>query len=82
MVEYIEKTDAINSLLRYSGKHYGWAKAVIETVPVADVAPVRHGKWLFDDFDGDGYDYQCSVCEMYQRKSSNYCPHCGAKMDL
>ena len=51
------------------------------TSKAADVAPVRHGRWRFDDFDGDGLDYQCSWCRGYQRKASNYCPNCGAKMD-
>lgn len=40
-----------------------------------------HGKWIFDDFDGDGLDYECSLCGIYQRKRSTFCPSCGAKMD-
>lgn len=50
-------------------------------IPSADVAPVRHGHWIFDDFDGDGYDYQCSYCGTYSKKDGKYCDNCGAIME-
>ena len=51
-----------------------------------DVAPVRHGKWLCSD---DIYETAvCSVCNFdtgepyeYVKKSWNFCPNCGAKME-
>ena len=46
-------------------------------LPKADVAPVVHGRWE------DGQ--LCSVCDFdrsYFRPRFNYCPNCGAKMDL
>ena len=52
----------------------------IEDAPAADVAPVRHGRWMFG---GDGI-VECSVCnETYDVNMlpRNYCPNCGAKMD-
>ena len=55
--------------------------AVYESAPAADVVEVRHGRWTFDDFDGDGWDYQCSECGGYSKGSYDYCYHCGAKMD-
>ena len=49
-----------------------------------DVSPVRHGRW--------NREYKCGVkvavgvvsscCDMWHEIGSNYCPHCGAKMDL
>lgn len=52
-------------------------------LPAADVAPVRHGHWINENF----YTH-CSACgktAMYdkyeQEVESDYCPHCGAKMD-
>lgn len=49
-------------------------------VPSADVAPVRHGKWI--DIT-DSHIGTCSLCG--DRWSSvdmmNYCPNCGARMD-
>ncbi|MBQ0142841.1 MAG: hypothetical protein KBT06_08605 [Prevotellaceae bacterium] len=46
-----------------------------------DAEPVRHGHWI-DGFDTDGIliDYDCSVCNMANDETSNYCPNCGAKM--
>ena len=54
----------------------------IEEAPTADVKEVNHGKWL-DDY---GYD-KCSVCgfkcnDPYYLGEANYCPECGARMDL
>lgn len=46
--------------------------------------PVLHGKWIYIE----DMDIQCSVCGSYALtegdypQESNYCPHCGAKMDL
>lgn len=86
--EYISKR-AFNDVLygvvqKYSNTSYNGLDEIARQVAhmdAADVAPVRHGRWKFDDFDGDGLDYQCSLCRGYQRKASNYCPNCGAKMD-
>ena len=58
---------------------------------LADVAPVRHGRWerrnmgLWDE----DYAYVCSVCgEVWnlidstpEDNNMNYCPNCGALMD-
>lgn len=55
---------------------------LIGVAPSVEASPVRHGQWMFDDFDGDGFDYQCSVCQSYTRNGYRYCPNCGAKMDL
>lgn len=60
----------------------------IENQPSADVAPVRHAKWvLIDECVNEGV--YCSNChkKVYrveyanQKVKSNYCPNCGAKMD-
>ena len=63
-------------------------EAAIFKVPPADVAPVRHGRWLGWGKSGtptyENYG-TCSVCgedaEIYT-EHRNYCPNCGAKMDL
>lgn len=54
-------------------------------IPAADVAPVRHGKWIIKD----KHIYQCNRCGNYLdirglnggRGDANYCPNCGAKAD-
>lgn len=56
----------------------------INRVPAADVAPVRHGRWIAQplDFDlcGVAY-YQCSECGKEQQTPSHYCQFCGARME-
>ena len=95
MADYIEREAAIVSVK----KHWGNDDAVtvsIVCIPAADVAPVRHGKWIWDE---DGMDWnigawRCSECKSMSpmwwntdktspmNKSGHYyCPNCGAKMD-
>lgn len=58
-------------------------KALILEQPTVDVEPVRHGKWIKDE-----YGLHCSECgesanidsERHYVKT-NYCSNCGAKMD-
>ena len=58
-----------------------FAREVIKTFPAADVAPVRHGRWV-DNGIPDSILSGCSVCGFTCGSSSFfYCPNCGAKMD-
>lgn len=62
-----------------------------ENLPAADVAQVVHGRWVWRE---DEYAYECSACkcgfdyyktyELFDHgfQFANYCPNCGAKMDL
>lgn len=50
------------------------------SIPVADVAPVRHGRWIMHD-DEFGLTCECSACHIETMGDGNYCPNCGAKMD-
>ena len=91
MSECIDRQAAIEA-----AKH-AWAKGLeptqyIEMIPAADVAPVVHGRWeikLLNDY--QKYSVTCSICgwvgtenyDSYDVPSDfNYCPNCGAKMDL
>ena len=59
--------------------------AAIDNAPAADVAPVRHGRWIEHEKYTFGIMYDCSLCEnriLDNGHSWNYCPVCGAKMDL
>ena len=56
-------------------------------IPTADVVEVKHGKWERRE-DGIFYWYECSECsehppydKYHNMWLSEYCPHCGAKMD-
>lgn len=65
---------------------------MVRDAPAADVEPVRHGEWGRIDDDWDSLStFQCSVCgeewcfeidEDLPSLNYNYCPNCGAKMDL
>lgn len=51
----------------------------------ADVAPVRHGRWVEVEHGENGVLFECSDCKewmlFYYGFVANYCPNCGAKMD-
>ena len=53
----------------------------VDAIPSADVAPVRHGRWV-DNGIPNSILSGCSVCGFTCGSSSFfYCPNCGAKMD-
>ena len=64
---------------------YYFIPKIIDEIPSADVAPVRHGRWvLIEILCGGGKErkyYRCSECNKANVIRSNYCGNCGAKMD-
>lgn len=81
MAEYIKREDALEITTRTCGD-YAAAWAEIRKLPAADVEPVVRGRWN-DSY--DGITPYCSVCGHSHRlmvRKPNYCPNCGAKMDL
>ncbi len=90
MDEYISKQDAVDAAMQYCPDDDGTCSKAdkdirelldeIEDIPAADVAPVRHGKWIFrSDVYGVAY---CSECDYeIHGNDTYYCPYCGAKMD-
>ena len=48
----------------------------LKEIPAADVAPVRHGKWLEHRTWA-----KCSECEYLIGFETTYCPNCGARKD-
>ena len=90
--EYINKTELLfemaTSLIPQSmdiTMGYAIAKDLIRKAPVADVAPVVHGKWSIVWVDQGHIDmekmYKCSVCGGRKYNDYRYCPECGAYMD-
>lgn len=70
--------------------------AVVRDFPAADVAPVVHGRWVYDENATDWGigGYVCSECKnknnnlpcnkvknVHVFSGSKFCPNCGAKMD-
>ena len=53
----------------------------VDAQPAADVAPVVHGRWVPFHSEAAGDIQYCSACEIGFDAKTDYCPHCGAKMD-
>ena len=85
MDEYIEREAAIAWFMPYA--HTGEsidADVVISDIKgmkAADVAPVRHGRWLYVDTDTEQF-FLCNRCKKKECWESDYCPNCGCRMDL
>ena len=86
--EYIDREAALQALKSEGITRNMRAYKKVQDIQAADVASVRHGRWIWDD---DGY-LRCSRCikkapvlTQYQDEpvttTTNYCPNCGAKMD-
>ena len=87
MTEYIEREAAIAAIMSEPpDAHYPhWYADKIKPIPAADVAPVRHGRWISNE--GDVL-FHCSECETqistswdYDDLQCCYCTNCGARMD-
>lgn len=63
-----------------------YASELIDKVPDADVAPVVHGKWEHTHTSESYFNecWRCSACGFDDTEGFvfEFCPHCGAKMDL
>lgn len=102
MADYIERWPVVNRLIELENEFQQYkpfhgfehamyrkiceAESVIGKTPAADVAPVRHGRWIqCKHMDKSA---KCSECGGYYTRFSvnerypNYCPHCGCKMNL
>ena len=95
MPRYIDADEALR-MMRNSkqdcpfvdGKKSVWdvahdcAISCVDAAPTADVAEVKHGKWVYVRW----CEFKCSECgqlsdsKPYKGKEK-YCPECGAKMD-
>lgn len=95
MSDYIKREDAVRRiavLIAAEAESDGYEDQPMENyieyasedladIPSADVAPVRHGRWI--DMDRYGFPVmECSECGA-QTGTLNfpYCFNCGAKMD-
>ena len=91
MTEYIEREALladIDAAMENEGMGYvvgQTLKRYVKRAPAADVAQVRHGRWLDvreKRLFGEHY-FLCSNCKSRNGLMIpfNYCPNCGAKMD-
>lgn len=88
MAEYIEREALLKAISKVGGSPLSeWdtvgVVSLVANQPAADVAPVRRGHWKRDRENRP----ICSECdeEPYRNgdyKPPNYCPNCGAKMEV
>lgn len=94
MKEYIERA-AVEEMLENAqlisdGEYCGYCTEDVDLddIPTADVAEVRHGRWVFDHMTGEwSYYAHCSECNHREffvnedaEKRHKYCLNCGALM--
>ena len=89
MAEYIEREKIVFGVLGLTivdPAVAAYADAVlhqVQSVPVADVVPVRHAKWEIVVGSNGKEKMVCTECRKQQDLTGvfSYCPNCGAIMD-
>ena len=89
MKEYIERASVHSIIEQTSTLMFtrGKMHEQVDSLPAADVAEVRHGRWILErEPDGTPYCFHCSVCDndfhhIGIMTATDYCPNCGARMD-
>lgn len=58
---------------------------ILKHIPIADVTPVTHARWIDNGRGGYAHAYFCGNCGWIDghpfEDRYKYCPNCGAKMD-
>ena len=88
MSDYIKRDDAIEAFDPQQRRDWytPWIVETLKDLPSADVAPVRHGRWV-NRYKSDAPPtlkerWICSWCGNVQTYgATDYCPNCGARMD-
>lgn len=96
MVEYIDRQALMEFPIRanHYDKEHGDEHFILgvetvleyaEQLPVADVKPVKHGRWIEKMTPYGSRYFECSNCGAHENKHTaikgRYCWGCGAKMD-
>lgn len=91
MKEYIERAVAVKKFENYrhdceeenderAAQIFEDCISELMAIPAADVAEVRHGRWVRDKWPSGTHKLICSECGEWSGKKSRYCPSCGALM--
>ena len=85
MAEYVTKEQLIDWFRPYGhfDKPIPFETLVSDLIGMeaANVAQVRHGRWMCVDTDTEQF-FLCNRCKKKEYWESDYCPNCGAKMNL
>ena len=79
MAKYINKEQFLAHLFSKQDEPLDVMKEIAE-FPAADVAEVRHGRWIAVCGESSGLNWKCSLCAKRVLQKSPYCPNCGALM--
>lgn len=95
MAEYIERDAAIDAIMKvyvitagYKARNRVFAaEEAVHQLPVADVAPVVHGRWEFLGPNMLNRGCMCGTCSACKVRceyivNTGLCPNCGAKMEV
>ena len=98
MSEYIDRKKAIKAAceaLELFPSEEQELETALKNVPTENVEPVKHSKWVgyttgafhgMDDLGDPIYRdvtvYHCDNCSRRTVVKENYCPRCGARMNL
>ena len=54
---------------------------IIDNTSTIEAEPVRHGRWIYTEYETGHAELQCSECGEGVYNKTKFCPDCGAKMD-
>ena len=84
MAEYVTKEQVIDWYRPYGHTDepipFETLVSDLRDMKAADVAQVRHGRWLYVDTDTEQF-FLCNRCKKKEYWESDYCPNCGCLMD-
>ena len=91
MTDYIDREETVKTVRLFNALTDDEKEWEIRRIPSADVAPVRHGHWIFNQ---DEMSLHCSYCDEVFRfedaekdecldfmEYAKYCLACGTRMD-
>lgn len=96
MDDYISRDDVLRKFIEGDGNDderftegYNFAvqeyREKVKNMPIADVQPVKHGKWEYVrnvQLSGTIKLCECNICHNKIFGGLSYCGNCGAKMDI
>lgn len=90
MTDYIDREALLKAISKVGGSPLSeWdtvgVVSLVANQPAADVAPVKIGFWKISGVNPANNvigNFKCSLCARTRLEDSDYCPNCGAKMEV
>ena len=80
MSDLIKRSDAIEAITfsMLNALNTEERISLIMSIPSAE----RKGEWMQNNLDGTFKIWDCSECGIHMETKWNYCPNCGARMEV